>query len=67
MRLPAPTPKALYSPCEIAIWRLWLTWNISRQRRSAIGWCFDFRKLDVFSFGENGKRLVGHVHLLYRN
>ncbi|MGU0043081.1 class I adenylate cyclase [Escherichia coli] len=28
---------------------------------------FDFRKLDVFSFGENQNCLVGSVDLLYRN
>ena len=28
---------------------------------------FDFRKLDVFSFGEEQKCLVGSVDLLYRN
>ncbi len=28
---------------------------------------FDFRKLDVFSFGEEQKCLIGSVDLLYRN
>ncbi|MGS3097691.1 class I adenylate cyclase, partial [Escherichia coli] len=28
---------------------------------------FDFRKLDVLSFGENQNCLVGSVELLYRN
>ncbi|MEY4921301.1 MAG: hypothetical protein RLY17_18 [Pseudomonadota bacterium] len=67
-RLPAPTPKALYSPCEIR--HLAIIVNLENDptatfRNQVVH--FDFRKLDVFSFGEQQQCLVGSIDLLYRN
>ncbi|QTL39675.1 class I adenylate cyclase [Xenorhabdus budapestensis] len=68
IRLPAPTPKALYSPCEIRHLAIIVnletdpTINFSNQIVH-----FDFRKLDVFSFGESQQCLVDSIDLLYRN
>ncbi|MBD2814373.1 class I adenylate cyclase [Xenorhabdus sp. Flor] len=68
IRLPAPTPKALYSPCEIRHLAIIVnletdpTINFSDQIVH-----FDFRKLDVFSFGESQQCLVDSIDLLYRN
>ncbi|WP_407221920.1 class I adenylate cyclase [Escherichia coli] len=45
---------------KFAIWRLSLTWNMDPTaafRNQVVH--FDFRKLDVFSFGENQNCLVG--------
>lgn len=66
--LPAPTPKALYSPCEIR--HLAIIVNLEYDPTAAFRnqvVHFDFRKLDVFSFGEEQNCLVGSVDLLYRN
>ncbi|MGV3345480.1 class I adenylate cyclase [Enterobacteriaceae bacterium LUAb1] len=68
IRLPAPTPKALYSPCEIR--HLAIIVNLEHDPTSTF--CdqvvhFDLRKLDVFSFGHQQQCLVGSVDLLYRN
>ncbi|MGS9179476.1 class I adenylate cyclase, partial [Salmonella enterica subsp. enterica serovar Infantis] len=66
--LPAPTPKAHYSPCEIR--HLAISGNLEYDPTAA---CrnkvvhFDFRKLDVFSFVEQQNCLIGRLHLLYRN
>ncbi|MFO6425669.1 class I adenylate cyclase [Escherichia coli] len=59
MRLPAPTPKALYSPCEIR--HLAIIVNLEYDPTAAFRnqVVVDFRKLDVFSFGENQNCLVG--------
>ena len=68
LRLPAPTPKALYSPCEIR--HLAIIVNLEYDPTAAFRnqvVHFDFRKLDVFSFGEEQNCLVGSVDLLYRN
>ncbi len=68
LRLPAPTPKALYSPCEIR--HLAIIVNLEYDPTSAFRnkvVHFDFRKLDVFSFGAEQQCLVGSVDLLYRN
>ncbi|MEA1062645.1 class I adenylate cyclase [Erwinia sp. HR93] len=68
LRLPAPTPKALYSPCEIR--HLAIIVNLEYDPTQAFQdqvVHVDFRKLDVFSFGEEQKCLVGSVDLLYRN
>ena len=68
LRLPAPTPKALYSPCEIR--HLAIIVNLEYDPTAAFRnqvVHFDFRKLDVFSFGENQNCMVGSVDLLYRN
>lgn len=68
LRLPAPTPKALYSPCEIR--HLAIIVNTEYDPTAAFRnqvVHFDFRKLDVFSFGENQNCTVGSVDLLYRN
>ncbi|WP_411705310.1 class I adenylate cyclase [Edaphovirga cremea] len=68
LRLPAPTPKALYSPCEIR--HLAIIVNLEHDptaifRNQVVH--FDFRKLDVFSFGQQQQCLVGSIDLLYRN
>lgn len=68
LRLPAPTPKALYSLCEIR--HLAIIVNLEYDPTAAFRnqvVHFDFRKLDVFSFGEEQKCLIGSVDLLYRN
>ncbi|MGX8940838.1 class I adenylate cyclase [Symbiopectobacterium sp. Eva_TO] len=68
LRLPAPTPKALYSPCEIR--HLAIIVNLEHDPTAAFRnqvVHFDFRHLDVFSFGEQQQCLVGSIDLLYRN
>ena len=68
LRLPAPTAKALYSPCEIR--HLALIVNLEYDPTAAFRnqvVHFDFRKLDVFSFGQQQQCLIGSVDLLYRN
>ena len=68
LRLPAPTPKALYSPCEIR--HLAIIVNLEYDPTAAFRnqvVHFDFRKLDIFSFGEQQQCLVGSIDLLYRN
>jgi len=66
LRLPAP--KALYSPCEIR--HLAIIVNLENDPTAAFRnqvVHFDFRKLDVFSFGQQQQCLVGSIDLLYRN
>lgn len=68
LRLPAPTPKALYSPCEIR--HLAIIVNLEYDPTAAFHdkvVHIDFRKLDVFSFGEEQQCLIGSIDLLYRN
>ncbi len=68
LRLPSPTPKALYSPCEIR--HLAIIVNLEYDPTAAFRnqvVHFDFRKLDVFSFGQQQQCLVGSIDLLYRN
>lgn len=68
IRLPAPTPKALYSPCEIR--HLAIIVNLEKdptQVYSEQVVHVDFRKLDIFSFGETQQCLIGSIDLLYRN
>ncbi|WP_260514952.1 class I adenylate cyclase [Serratia fonticola] len=68
LRLAAPTPKALYSPCEIR--HLAIIVNLENDPTAAFRnqvVHFDFRKLDVFSFGQQQQCLVGSIDLLYRN
>ncbi|WP_340609954.1 class I adenylate cyclase [Xenorhabdus bharatensis] len=68
IRLPAPTPKALYSPCEIR--HLAIIVNLETDpttRFSDQVVHFDFRKLDILSFGESQQCMVSSIDLLYRN
>lgn len=68
LRVTAPTPKALYSPCEIR--HLAIIVNLENDPTATFGnhsVHFDFRKLDVFSFGQYQQCLVGSIDLLYRN
>ena len=68
LRLAAPTPKALYSPCEIR--HLAIIVNLEHDPTAAFRnqvVHFDLRKLDVFSFGQNQECMVGSIDLLYRN
>ncbi|WON77108.1 class I adenylate cyclase [Serratia sp. UGAL515B_01] len=68
LRPAAPTPKALYSPCEIR--HLAIIVNLENDPTAAFRnqvVHFDFRKLDVFSFGQQQQCLVGSIDLLYRN
>lgn len=68
IRLPAPTPKALYSPCEIRHLAIIVNLEVDpTERFSDQVVHFDFRKLDVFSFGEEEQCLIGSIDLLYRN
>lgn len=68
LRLPAPTPKALYSPCEIRHLAIIvnLEYDPTAEFRNQVVH-FDFRKLDVFSFGQQQRCLIGSIDLLYRN
>ncbi len=68
IRLPAPTPRALYSPCEIR--HLAIIVNLEQDPTADFAdqvVHFDMSKLDVFSFGQEQKCLVGSIDLLYRN
>jgi adenylate cyclase class 1 len=68
LRVPSPTPKALYSPCEIR--HLAIIVNLEYDPTAAFRnqvVHFDFRKLDVFSFGQQQQCLIGSIDLLYRN
>lgn len=68
LRVAAPTPKALYSPCEIR--HLAIIVNLEHDPTAAFRnqvVHFDFRQLDVFSFGQQQQCLVGSIDLLYRN
>jgi adenylate cyclase class 1 len=68
LKVPAPTPKALYSPCEIR--RLALVVNLENDPTESLlqdTQPFDLGKLDVFSFGSQEQCLIGSVDLLYRN
>ncbi|PHM36342.1 class I adenylate cyclase [Xenorhabdus innexi] len=68
IRLPAPTPKALYSPCEIR--HLAIIVNLETDPTTHFSdqvVHFDFRKLDILSFGESQQCLVSSIDLLYRN
>ncbi|WMQ74210.1 MAG: Adenylate cyclase [Sodalis sp.] len=67
LRVPAPTLKALYSPCEIR--HLAIIVNLEHDPTAMLlnqVMHFDFRELDVFSFGQR-QCLVGSIDLLYRN
>ncbi len=68
LQIPAPTPKALYSPCEIR--HLAIIINLESDPTAAL--CnqelrFDLCKLDVLNFSKQQQCLVGSVDLLYRN
>ncbi|WP_446470027.1 class I adenylate cyclase [Xenorhabdus stockiae] len=68
IRLPAPTPKALYSPCEIR--HLAIIVNLETDPTTRFSdqiVHFDFRKLDILSFGESQQCMVSSIDLLYRN
>lgn len=68
LRLPAPTPRALYSPCEIRHMAIIVNFEhdpTAAFRNQVVH--FDFRKLDVFSFGQQQQCLIGSIDLLYRN
>ena len=66
LRLPAPTPRRSTARVRSAIWRLSLTWNMTRQRRSAIRWCI-LISVSWMSSALARIMLVGSVDLLYRN
>ncbi len=68
LRLQAPTARALSSPCEIR----YLAIIVNLECDPTIVFHnqvvhFDFRKLDVFSFGQEQQCMVGSIDLLYRN
>lgn len=68
LRLPAPIPKALCSPCEIR--HLAIIVNLENDPSEIFGHQaehFDLRKLDVFNFSQQKQCLVGSIDLLYRN
>lgn len=68
IRVPAATPKELYSPCEIR--QLAIVINLENDPTEQLDLSslnFDLRNLDVLSFGEQQQCLIGSVDLLYRN
>jgi adenylate cyclase, class 1 len=68
IHVPAPTPAALYSPCEIR--QLAIIVNLEHDPTEILNnqtVHFDLRKLDVLSFGQQQLCLVGSIDLLYRN
>ncbi|WP_348260514.1 class I adenylate cyclase, partial [Salmonella enterica] len=67
LRLPAPTPKALLSPCEIRDLAIIvnLEYDPTAAFRNKVA-DFDFRKLDVFSFGVEQNCLIASIDLLSR-
>ncbi|WP_334471553.1 class I adenylate cyclase [Arsenophonus sp. PmNCSU2021_1] len=68
IRLLAPTPKALYSPCEIR--HLAIIVNLEKDPTAVFSdqiIHFDLRKLDILSFGDPPQCLVSSIDLLYRN
>lgn len=68
IRVPPPTPAALYSPCEIR--QLAIIVNLESDPTEKLSnqvVHFDLKKLDVLSFGQQQLCLVGSIDLLYRN
>ncbi|MFV9996668.1 MAG: class I adenylate cyclase [Arsenophonus endosymbiont of Dermacentor nuttalli] len=68
IRLLAPTPKALYSPCEIR--HLAIIVNLEKDPTAVFSnqiIHFDLRKLDILNFGDPPQCLVSSIDLLYRN
>ncbi|MXP66984.1 class I adenylate cyclase [Pantoea sp. Nvir] len=67
LRVSVPTPKALYSPCEIR--HLAIIVNLEYDQTSVFRdqvVHFDFRNLDIFSFDQR-QCLISSIDLLYRN
>ncbi len=68
LRLPAPTPKALYSPCEIRHLAIIVNWNTTRRRPSAIRWSIlTSASWTSLALASSKTASVGSVDLLYRN
>lgn len=68
LKVPASTPKELYSPCEIR--QLAVMVNLENDPTAKMDtsqMTLNTRKLDMLSFGDEQECLVGSVDLVYRN
>ncbi|WP_299692074.1 class I adenylate cyclase [uncultured Vibrio sp.] len=68
LRKRRPSMQALASPCEISQLAMFINFeNDPTSELSGRSLKFDLKNTDIFSFGEEGKSLVGSVDLVYRN
>ncbi|PMH45456.1 adenylate cyclase [Vibrio sp. 10N.286.49.B3] len=63
-----PTMQALASPCEISQLAMFINFE-SDPTRDLVGKSLkvDMKNLDIFSYGPEGRSLIGSVDLVYRN
>ncbi|KAA8665377.1 class I adenylate cyclase [Vibrio gigantis] len=68
LRKRRPSMQALASPCEISQLAMFINFeNDPTSELSSRELKVDLKNADIFSFGEEGKSLVGSVDLVYRN
>ncbi|MFA0123172.1 class I adenylate cyclase, partial [Vibrio sp. 10N.261.48.A2] len=68
LRKRRPSMQALASPCEISQLAMFINFeNDPTSELSGRALKVDLKNADIFSFGEEGKSLVGSVDLVYRN
>lgn len=68
LRKRRPSMQALASPCEISQLAMFINFeNDPTSELSSRALKVDLKNIDIFSFGEEGKSLVGSVDLVYRN
>ncbi|MGB1319280.1 MAG: class I adenylate cyclase [Vibrio gallaecicus] len=68
LRKRRPSMQALASPCEISQLAMFINFeNDPTSELSGRSLKVDLKNADIFSFGEEGKSLVGSVDLVYRN
>ncbi|WP_157618851.1 class I adenylate cyclase, partial [Vibrio sp. HI00D65] len=68
LRKRRPSMQALASPCEISQLAMFINFeNDPTSQLSSRELKVDLKNVDIFSFGEEGKSLVGSVDLVYRN
>lgn len=68
LRKRRPSMQALASPCEISQLAMFINFeNDPTSDLSSRALKVDLKNIDIFSFGEEGKSLVGSVDLVYRN
>ncbi|MDN3700685.1 class I adenylate cyclase [Vibrio artabrorum] len=68
LRKRRPSMQALASPCEISQLAMFINFeNDPTSELSPRELKVDLKNTDIFSFGEEGKSLVGSVDLVYRN
>ncbi|MBY7663133.1 class I adenylate cyclase [Vibrio cyclitrophicus] len=68
LRKRRPSMQALASPCEISQLAMFINFeNDPTSELSPRELKLDLKNADIFSFGEEGKSLVGSVDLVYRN